>query len=78
MHRRRFVLSVAATGLGAPAIVQAQDRFRTAKATVRLATLSHELEQPWSMAFLPDDPRMDPLRGDARFEKLLQEIEAGR
>lgn len=53
MKRRRFVL--AATGaLAAPAVVRAQDVLKSAKADYRLVTLSRDLEQPWSIAFLPD------------------------
>ncbi|MDP1837138.1 MAG: PQQ-dependent sugar dehydrogenase [Reyranella sp.] len=58
MRRRRFLAVTAAAGLAAPAAVptsvQAQDVTRSAKAAYRLATLSRDLEQPWSIAFLPD------------------------
>jgi aldose sugar dehydrogenase len=40
-------------GMAAPAIGRAQT-MRSAKASLRLGTLSHGLVQPWSMAFLPD------------------------
>jgi glucose/arabinose dehydrogenase len=57
MQRRRFVLSATAT-LATPSVVRAQPaqggRLTSAKASFRLATLSHDLEQPWSIAFLPD------------------------
>jgi aldose sugar dehydrogenase len=53
MQRRRFVL--AATGaLAAPAVVRAQETLKSAKAAYRLVTLSRDLVQPWSIAFLPD------------------------
>ncbi|MGQ0584280.1 MAG: PQQ-dependent sugar dehydrogenase [Reyranella sp.] len=58
MRRRDFLAAATASGLAAPATiptgVQAQDVTRSAKATYRLATLSRDLEQPWSIAFLPD------------------------
>lgn len=58
MRRRRFLAIATASGFAAPAVapsgVQAQDVTRSAKATYRLATLSRGLEQPWSIAFLPD------------------------
>ncbi len=58
MRRRRFLAVTTASGLAAPAaaptVVQAQDVMRSAKAAYRLATLSRDLEQPWSIAFLPD------------------------
>ena len=47
MQRRRFVLTATAA-LATPSIVRAQ------KASVRLTTLARDLEQPWSIAFLPD------------------------
>ena len=53
MNRRRFVLAATA-GLTAPALVRAQETTKSAKASYRLVTLSRDLEQPWSMAFLPD------------------------
>lgn len=55
MRRRQF-LATAAAGLAAPALVGAQEneRLRSAKASYRLVKLSGDLEQPWSMAFLPD------------------------
>lgn len=57
MNRRHF-LAAATAGLAAPAIVCAQGGqqapLKSAKASFRLVTLSHGLEQPWSMAFLPD------------------------
>src|SRR3954464_11662039 len=52
--RRRFLVTAIASGLAAPAIVQAQDITRSAKAAYRLGTLSRDLEQPWRIAFLPD------------------------
>lgn len=58
MRRRHFLAVTAASGLAAPVAVptgvQAQDVTRSAKAAYRLATLSRDLEQPWSIAFLPD------------------------
>lgn len=58
MRRRRFLAVTTASGLAAPAaaptVVQAQDVMRSAKVAYRLATLSRDLEQPWSIAFLPD------------------------
>jgi glucose/arabinose dehydrogenase len=58
MYRRRFLAAATASGLAAPTAmptgVQAQDVTRSAKAAYRLATLSRDLEQPWSIAFLPD------------------------
>ena len=58
MQRRRFVLSATATlatpVLATPSIVRAQAALRSAKASFRLVTLSRDLEQPWSIAFLPD------------------------
>ena len=53
MHRRRFVLS-ATMALATPSIVRAQGILKSAKADFRLVTLNHDLEQPWSIAFLPD------------------------
>ena len=57
MNRRHF-LAAAPVGLTAPAIARAQggpqNALKSAKASFRLVTLSHDLEQPWSMAFLPD------------------------
>lgn len=57
MNRRHFLVAATA-GLAAPAIVCAQGGqqapLKSAKASFRLVTLSHGLEQPWSMAFLPD------------------------
>ena len=53
MHRRRFVLG-ATSVLAAPAVVRAQETLKSAKAGYRLVTLSRDLVQPWSIAFLPD------------------------
>ena len=53
MHRRRFVLTATST-LAAPSVLRAQDVQKSAKASFRLVTLSKGLEQPWSIAFLPD------------------------
>jgi len=54
LQRRRHFLAASAVALAAPAIGRAQDPFRSARASYRLVTLSRDLEQPWSMAFLPD------------------------
>ena len=54
MRRRRFLAAGTAAGLATPAIGHAQDATRSARATYRLAPLSRDLEQPWSIAFLPD------------------------
>ena len=54
MRRRPFLLAGAAAVLAAPAVVRAQEVIRSARATYRLTTLSRDLEQPWSIAFLPD------------------------
>ena len=57
MHRRAFVAGgIAGVGvLAAPAVLRAQTRvFRSQKASFRLVTLASGLEQPWSIAFLPD------------------------
>jgi aldose sugar dehydrogenase len=53
MLRRRFVLTTIGS-LAAPAVVRAQETLKSAKAGYRLVTLSRDLEQPWSIAFLPD------------------------
>src|SRR6476620_11351553 len=53
MNRRHFVAAATAT-MAAPAIGRAQEVLRSAKANLRLVTLSRGLVQPWSMAFLPD------------------------
>jgi glucose/arabinose dehydrogenase len=53
MQRRRFVLT-ATSALAAPAVARAQETLKSAKAAYRLVTLSRDLEQPWSLAFLPD------------------------
>lgn len=51
--KRRDFLRAATALLAAPAIGRAQT-MRSAKANLRLATVSHGLVQPWGMAFLPD------------------------
>ena len=53
MLRRRFALT-AFSSLAAPTVVGAQETLKSAKAGYRLVTLSRDLEQPWSIAFLPD------------------------
>ena len=53
MQRRHFVLS-ATMALATPSIVRAQGILKSARASFRLVTLNHDLEQPWSIAFLPD------------------------
>src|SRR5689334_2313503 len=53
MQRRRFVPSAIAT-LSTPSLVRAQAVQKSTKASFRLVTLSRDLEQPWSIAFLPD------------------------
>ncbi len=54
MRRRHFLLAGSAAGLAAPAVARAQEVMQSAKAAYRLTTLSRDLEQPWSIAFLPD------------------------
>jgi glucose/arabinose dehydrogenase len=51
--KRRDFLTAATAIVTSPAIARAQV-LRSAKASLRLATLSHGLVQPWGMAFLPD------------------------
>jgi aldose sugar dehydrogenase len=53
MHRRRFVLT-ATSALAAPALARAQETLKSTRAAYRLVTLSRDLVQPWSIAFLPD------------------------
>jgi aldose sugar dehydrogenase len=53
MQRRRFVLT-ATSALAAPALARAQETLKSARAAYRLVTLSRDLVQPWSIAFLPD------------------------
>jgi len=53
MQRRRFILAATGT-LAAPAIGRAQETLRSAGTSYRLVTLARDLEQPWSIAFLPD------------------------
>jgi aldose sugar dehydrogenase len=53
MHRRCFVLA-ATSALAAAAVVRAQETLKSARAAYRLVTLSRDLVQPWSIAFLPD------------------------
>src|SRR5690349_14680265 len=57
MRRRQIIL--AATGpLAAPAVLpsigRAQEILKSSKGNYRLVTLTRDLEQPWSIAFLPD------------------------
>ena len=40
--------------LAAPSIARAQEILKSSKANYRLVTLARDLEQPWSIAFLPD------------------------
>ena len=59
MHRRQIILAATAAlpataTLAAPSIVRAQEILRSSKANYRLVTLARDLEQPWSIAFLPD------------------------
>lgn len=54
MHQRRLFLAATAACLAAPMVARSQDTVRSARASYRLVTLSRDLEQPWSMAFLPD------------------------
>jgi aldose sugar dehydrogenase len=51
--RRRLLLTAIGT-LAAPDVVRAQERLRSAKTNLRLVTLARDLEQPWSIAFLPN------------------------
>ena len=51
--RRRLILAALST-LAAPAVVRAQATLKSAKASYRLVTVARDLEQPWSIAFLPD------------------------
>src|SRR6185295_20104249 len=56
LHRRRFSGGLAALplALAAPAIAQQRgDVLRSGGVAYRLVTLSRDLEQPWSIAFLP-------------------------
>lgn len=52
--RRRQIILAATTALAAPSIGRAQEILRSSKANYRLVTLARDLEQPWSIAFLPD------------------------
>jgi glucose/arabinose dehydrogenase len=54
MHRRNLLLMAASAALAAPAIARGQNIERSSKAAHRLFTLATGLEQPWSIAFLPD------------------------
>ena len=57
MRRRHIILAattLAATTMAAPSVVRAQEVLRSSKANYRLVTLTRDLEQPWSIAFLPD------------------------
>ena len=57
MHRRQIILAATAAlpaTLAAPSIARAQEILRSSKANYRLVTLARDLEQPWSIAFLPD------------------------
>src|SRR5215475_13088260 len=52
MHRRLLLTAIGT--LAAPGVVRAQETLRSAKANLRLVKLARDLEQPWSIAFLPD------------------------
>jgi aldose sugar dehydrogenase len=66
LHRRQIILAATAAlpaTLAAPSIARAQEILRSSKANYRLVTLvgsstrwslERNLEQPWSIAFLPD------------------------
>lgn len=56
MNRRRFALAAASSALAGPASAQniASVRLQSAKAAYRMVTLATGLEQPWSIAYLPD------------------------
>jgi len=66
LHRRQIILAATAAlpaTLAAPSIARAQEILRSSKANYRLVTLAgsssrwrleRDLEQPWSIAFLPD------------------------
>jgi aldose sugar dehydrogenase len=53
LHRRQIILAATAT-LAAPSVARAQEILKSSKANYRLVTLARDLEQPWSIAFLPD------------------------
>jgi glucose/arabinose dehydrogenase len=53
MNRRQFTLS-AFGAVAAPSVARAQGIVKSSKHAMRLVALSYGLEQPWSMAFLPD------------------------
>lgn len=53
MNRRQFTF-VAAAAAATPAKTRAQGTSTGSKQSARLVTLTTGLEQPWSMAFLPD------------------------
>jgi glucose/arabinose dehydrogenase len=52
--RRRLLLTASASLIAAPAVMRAQTVLRGSMGAYRLVTLAKDLEQPWSMAFLPD------------------------
>jgi glucose/arabinose dehydrogenase len=53
MHRRHLLAASAAL-IASPSILRAQPVLKSAMGAYRLVTLAKDLEQPWSMAFLPD------------------------
>lgn len=51
--RRRQIILAATAALAVPAIARGQEILKSSKANYRLVTLTRNLEQPWSIAFLP-------------------------
>jgi glucose/arabinose dehydrogenase len=57
MRRREIIMAATAAlpaTLAAPSIARGQEVLKSSKANYRLVTLARDLEQPWSIAFLPD------------------------